>query len=97
MRFFLLLNSHSFMWTVENGEEAPGPDKHKIVDAYPALIETQDGNRVLIVQASARLKYVGDLTVYFTDDGKVSAWEGKPIFLDSYIAQGERLFICKLL
>lgn len=87
-------HTHSFMYTAKNDEEAPGPDKHKIEAAYPAVIETQDNHRVLIVQASSRLKYIGDLTVYFTDDGKVGAWDGNSIYLDSYIKPGIRSFAC---
>lgn len=83
-------HTHSFMYNVKNGEDAPGPDKHKIKDTYPAVVETEDGHKVLIVQASSRLKYVGDLTVYFTSDGKVAAWDENsgPIYLDDYIKQG---------
>lgn len=44
--------------------------------------------QVLIVQASAYLKYVGDITVYFNKEGKVVSWEGAPIFLDTDIIQG---------
>lgn len=39
----------------------------------------------MIVQASAYLKYVGDITVYFDRDGKVASWQGEPIFLDADI------------
>jgi 5'-nucleotidase len=40
---------------------------------------------VLIVQASAYSKYLGDLTVYFDALGEVQNWEGNPIFLSSDI------------
>lgn len=40
------------------------------------------------MQASAYLKYVGDITVYFNKAGKVVSWEGAPIFLDTDIIQG---------
>lgn len=76
-------HSHTFMYTSRNGESAPGPDT--VRDNYPAVVEHEDGHRVLIVQASAFLKYVGDLTVYFDKDGRVVSWEGAPIFLDSDI------------
>lgn len=87
-------HTHSFMYNVENGADAPGPDKHKIQDTYPAVVEAQDGHKVLIVQASFRLKYVGDLTVYFTDDGRIAAWDNdsNAIYLDDHIKQGD--FIC---
>lgn len=84
-------HTHSFMYNVKHGVDALGPDKHKIEDAYPAVVETQDGHKVLIVQASSRLKYVGDLTVYFTNDGKIAAWDDDsgPIYLDDHIVPGK--------
>lgn len=43
---------------------------------------TQDGGkRVLIVQASAYTKYLGDITLYFDDDGIVQHFEGQPHFM----------------
>lgn len=76
-------HSHTFMYT---GENVPGPDEPR--DNYPVVVTHEDGHRVLIVQASAYIKYVGDLTVYFDDDGRVVSWEGAPIFLDSDVEQG---------
>lgn len=76
-------HSHTFMFT---GDQSPGPDKPR--DQYPAVVTHTDGHKVLIVQASAYLKYVGDITVYFDRDGKVASWEGAPIFLDDDVKQG---------
>lgn len=39
------------------------------------------------MQASAYAKYVGDLTVYFDEAGRVVRWEGAPAFLDEHIVQ----------
>lgn len=78
-------HSHTFMYSAEEGESAPGPDIVK--DAYPAVIET-NGHKVLIVQASAYVKYVGDITVYFDKNGRVAKWEGQPAYLDSHVPQG---------
>lgn len=79
-------HSHTFMYTTAPGEHAPGPDKPG--DTYPAVVTHEDGHKVLIVQASAYLKYVGDITVYFDKKGRVVSWEGAPIFLDANVAQG---------
>lgn len=47
---------------------------------------TQDsGHKVYIVQASAYTKYVGDITLYFDDDGFVQEWEGGPHFLGTEV------------
>lgn len=82
-------HSHSFLYTVKDGDAAPGPDKVK--DVYPAVVESQDGHKVLIVQASARMKYVGDLTVHFDENGHIVSWEGAPIYLDHDIKQGTKM------
>lgn len=77
-------HSHTFMYG--NGMTgSPGPDK--IQNKYPVVVEHNDGHRVLIVQASAFLKYVGDLTVYFDKNGEVADWYGEPIFLDTDIVK----------
>ncbi|XP_031636271.1 apyrase-like isoform X2 [Contarinia nasturtii] len=72
-------HSHTFMYTVEEGSKPPGPDHPS--DLYPAVVES-DGHKVLIVHASAYMKYVGDLTVYFDKDGNVAKWSGNPKYLD---------------
>ena len=79
-------HTHTFMYTVKNGETPPGPDK--VQDEYPAVVESSSGHKVLIVQASAFMKYVGDLIVYFDQNGHVVTWEGNPIYLDTNIKQG---------
>lgn len=75
-------HSHTFLY---NGTEMPGPDA--AADSYPILVEHSDGHKVLIVQASAYAKYVGDLTVYFDSKGELQVWEGNPIFLDNSIEE----------
>lgn len=82
-------HSHTFMYTVEEGGSAPGPDIVK--DQYPAVVKT-NGHTVLIVQASAYIKYVGDITVYFDKQGNVKQWKGKPYFLDNSVKPGLQLF-----
>jgi 5'-nucleotidase len=44
-----------------------------------------DGHITLIVQASAYTKYLGDLTVYFDEDGEIQNYEGNTIFMDTSI------------
>ena len=78
-------HSHSFLWA---GENMPDPDQRP-AGTYP-IIETQtDGHRVLIVQAYAYAKYLGDITVYFDDAGIIQRWEGEPILLDESVVPGE--------
>lgn len=78
-------HTHSFMYT---GPESPGPDVP--VSEYPAVVNNTAGHEVLVVQASALSKYVGDLTVWFDADGKAKSWSGDPIFLGTGVEQGKR-------
>lgn len=82
-------HSHTFLFT---GEKLPGPDKP--ADNYPVeIIQKNTNHKVLIVQAAAFSKYVGDLTVYFDDNGDVYSYEGAPIYLDNFVEQGLLLFL----
>ncbi|XP_018318632.1 apyrase-like [Agrilus planipennis] len=72
-------HSHTFLFT---GDNPPGPDTP--AGDYPTVIEHQDGRRILIVQASAFTKYLGNITVYYNSNGDVVDWSGAPIYLDNY-------------
>jgi 5'-nucleotidase len=75
-------HSHDLLYS---GTPVPGPDIPK--DQYPAVITQPNGHKVLIVQASAYTKYVGNLTVYFDESGEVQKWDGNPIFLDETVEE----------
>lgn len=58
------------------------------VDDYPVIVTQKKTNRtVLIVQAAAFTKYLGNLTVWFDEQGEVADWEGNPILLDYTIEE----------
>lgn len=84
-------HSHTFLYT---GDKQPGPDRPG--GPYPTEIVDQFGNRVLIVQAAAYAKYVGNITVYFNDEGKVVNYEGAPIYMSTDVKQGIsfKTFLC---
>lgn len=73
-------HSHSFLWS---GEDLPSIDRPAA--SYPVVVTQDDGHEVLIVQASAYTKYLGDITLYFDDEGKVQYYEGAPHFLGANI------------
>lgn len=75
-------HSHSFLFS---GTEYPALDIP--VDTYPVVETQENGHRVLIVQASAFTKYVGDITLYFDQDGIIQNWEGEPIYLSADVPQ----------
>ena len=74
-------HSHTFLY---NGT-VPGPDKAS--DTYPILVQQNPNHKVLIVQVSAYAKYVGDLTVYFDENGELQEYEGNPIYLSEDIIE----------
>ncbi|KAH8415299.1 hypothetical protein KR222_002093, partial [Zaprionus bogoriensis] len=69
-------HSHTFLYT---GDTPPGPDTPR--GDYPTQVTHSSGHRVLIVQASAYAKYVGNLTVFFDAEGNVADFEGAPIYM----------------
>jgi len=52
------------------------------------IVEQPGGHKVLIVQAYAYSKYVGNITVWFDEQGEYTAWEGAPILLDNTVPEG---------
>ncbi|XP_055607689.1 apyrase-like [Uranotaenia lowii] len=75
-------HSHTFLYT---GSTEGLPDVAE--DTYPVVVEQSSGRRVIVVQASCFTKYVGRLTAYFDDEGKLMEWEGNPVYLDDSIEQ----------
>nr|KAF7438278.1 hypothetical protein H0235_000669 [Vespula pensylvanica] len=75
-------HSHTFLYS------GPPPFIDTPEDDYPVIVTQENTNRtVLIVQAAAFTKYLGNLTVWFDDQGEVVDWEGNPILLDYSIEQ----------
>lgn len=70
-------HSHSFLFSGPNPPSTENP-----VGEYPIIEDQANGHQVLIVQAYAYTKYLGDITLYFDDDGDVIDFEGEPIYLD---------------
>ncbi|XP_049541378.1 apyrase-like [Anopheles darlingi] len=54
---------------------------------YPTVVFQPDGRRVLVVQAGSYGRLVGNLTLFFDEEGEVERWEGNPIFLSEDIAE----------
>jgi 5'-nucleotidase len=75
-------HSHSFLFS---GSTPPGPDTP--VSEYPTIVKQSNNREVLIVQASAYTKYLGNITLHFDDEGEVVNYEGEPIFLAHGISQ----------
>ncbi|KAK9711182.1 5prime-nucleotidase, C-terminal domain [Popillia japonica] len=54
---------------------------------YPTVVYNPSNERVLIVQASAYTKYLGNLSVEYDGNGKLITWDGNPIYLDQSVPQ----------
>jgi 5'-nucleotidase len=63
------------------------------VAEYPVVVNHTNG-QVLIVQAYAYSKYVGDIKVWFDDNGKCTKWEGSPILLNASVEEGKTIYQC---
>lgn len=80
-------HTHTFLYS----GTPPGPDKPS--GPYPVVVTQKGGRKVLVVQASLNSKYLGNLTVWYNDDGDIVKWEGNPIYLDQNIEQGIKSFL----
>jgi 5'-nucleotidase len=79
-------HSHSYLFS---GSDSQGPDTP--VSDYPTVVRQENGKEVLIVQASAYTKYLGNITLYFNENGEIQSYEGAPIFLANNIPQDEEI------
>ncbi|XP_035910210.1 apyrase-like [Anopheles stephensi] len=73
-------HSHSFLYTGQNDKIPMTP-----ASEYPTVVKQADGHRVLIVQASAYTRLVGDIVLHFDEQGIVQRWDGNPIYLSNDI------------
>ena len=75
----VIVGGHSHTLLSNTVEGASGP--------YPTVVDSPSGAPVLIVQAEAYGKYLGNLEVAFDADGVPTAWQGEPILLDASVAE----------
>ncbi|XP_072380141.1 apyrase [Diabrotica undecimpunctata] len=79
-------HSHTFLWT---GDNPPGPDP--VGGPYPTIVKSNQGHNVLVTQASAYCKYVGNITVYLDNNGEIADYTGAPIFLAHELPQDAQI------
>ncbi|CAG5038708.1 unnamed protein product [Parnassius apollo] len=53
---------------------------------YPVVVQ-QESRRVLIVQAAAHTQYLGEIKLFFDDNGNLLDWEGHPHYIGNEIEQ----------
>ncbi|XP_063832432.1 apyrase-like isoform X2 [Ostrinia nubilalis] len=75
-------HSHTLLY---NGDP---PDTSGFIpqDSYPVVVE-QETRSVLIVQAAAHTLYLGEIKLFFDDDGNLLDWEGNPHYIGHDIEQ----------
>ena len=73
----VVVGGHSHTLLSNTVEGAAGP--------YPTWVDNPDGYKVPVVQAYSYSKYLGDVTVTFSDDGVVTDATGEPILLDASV------------
>lgn len=71
----LIVGGHSHTLLSNTDPKAAGP--------YPVVARSPSGRPVLIVQAEAWGKYLGEITVDFDNRGRPVAWAGAPLLLDA--------------
>lgn len=77
-------HTNTFLW---NG---PAPSYEKPEGPYPTVVRSHWGKKVPVVQAYAYTKYLGKLEVTIdTDSGRITSWDGEPIFVNHAIPQDE--------
>lgn len=88
----VIIGAHSHTFLYPRDSTKPGPDTPR--GDYPTVVtNTKNGHKVLIVQAAAYAKYVGDITVYFDSKGEVVSWEGAPIFMGKDVKEDKETLI----
>jgi 5'-nucleotidase len=76
-------HSHTFLFT---GDTLPSTEKP--YGKYPLVYDHGTKGKTLVVQASARGKYIGRLDTVFDENGIIVEYGGNPILLDSNTAEG---------
>lgn len=81
-------HSHSFMYT------GIPPSTDKLVAEYPEVVYHNNGHKVLIVQAGAYSRYLGNISITFDEQGEVTSWQGNPILLNQTVSTDiKKLFL----
>ncbi|VVC88795.1 unnamed protein product [Leptidea sinapis] len=78
-------HSHTLLFTGDT------PDGSTPVGDYPTVVTQANGHRILVVQASCYTRYLGNIKLYFNDQGKIEHWEGQPIYLGTSIVKDPRI------
>ncbi|CAH1954434.1 unnamed protein product, partial [Acanthoscelides obtectus] len=78
-------HTHTFLYTGDH----LGPDNPE--GPYPTVVKSKSGHDVLITQAAAFSKYVGNITVDFNENGEVVGYSGAPVFLSHNLPQDGKI------
>ncbi|XP_059057792.1 uncharacterized protein LOC131851320 [Achroia grisella] len=80
-------HSNTFLYNGIKSDEKPeipqGP--------YPTIVKQSTGKSVLVVQAYAYTKYIGQLHVTFNPDGEIVEYDGSPLLLNQKVPDDPEL------
>jgi len=85
----IVVGAHTHTFLLD--KEHKNPSNNEIEGPYPTVVKNSKGQNVLVVQAFAFTKYLGQIKVNFTEAGEVNNWEGMPILLNSNIGKDEAI------
>jgi len=78
-------HSHTFLYTPTNPILVAPQALDTPAGPYPTVVNSANGEPVLVVQAFQWGRYLGRLDVTFSPTGVVKAWSGNPIFMTNTI------------
>lgn len=64
------------------------PDGGLVTGPYPTVVGSEDNSMVLVVQASCYTKYLGNLTIFYDQNGNIVSYDGIPVFLGHHVPKG---------
>ncbi|XP_041983040.1 apyrase-like isoform X2 [Aricia agestis] len=80
----IIVGGHSH--TLLSNEEPPVGSVFTPAGPYPVVVE-QPTRSVLIVQAAAHTAYLGEIKLYFNENGELLSWNGNPHYVSNEIEQ----------
>ncbi|XP_068619713.1 apyrase-like [Battus philenor] len=75
-------HSHSLLYN----SDVPANATFQPQGPYPVVVQ-QESRQVLVVQAAAHTQYLGEIKLFFDDNGNLLDWEGHPHYIGNEIEQ----------
>ena len=79
-------HTNTLLW---NGEKPP--NFPKVEGTYPTVVKNPSGGETIVIHTNGYGRFLGDLTVTLSDDGRVVKWAGNPVLLDKTVEKDSEL------